>query len=94
VQQQHHLQDRHAQQQHLSPGAAVFHQAAQDQLLAEYVAAMGSPTGSGVNPYFAQHMQHVRRSHDGRSPHHMSNVVIDWNGVLSRQGSGFPTSGR
>lgn len=92
--QQQQLQDGHNHQQHLSPGAAVFHQAPHDQLLAAYVAAMGSPAASGVNPYFAQHMQHVRNSYDGRTPHHMSNVVIDWNGVLSRQGSGFPTSGR
>jgi hypothetical protein len=94
MQQQQQMQGWHAQQQSLSPAAAVFHQAAHDQLLAAYVAAMGSPTASNVNPYFAQHMQYVRNSNDGRQQHHMSNVVIDWNGVLSRQGSGFPTSGR
>jgi hypothetical protein len=93
-QQQQQMQGWHAQQQSRSPAAAVFHQAAHDQLLATYVAAMGSPTASNVNPHFAQHMQHIRNSNDGRPQHHMSNVVIDWNGVLSRQGSGFPTSGR
>jgi hypothetical protein len=93
-QQQMQMQGWHAQQQSLSPAAAVFHQEAHDQLLAAYVAAMGSPTASNVNPYFAQHMQYVRNSHDGRPQHHMSNVVIDLNGVLSRQGSGFPTSCR
>jgi hypothetical protein len=94
-QRQQRLQDWHAQQQQqFLPAAAVFHQAGHDQLLAAYVAAMGSPAGTGVNPCFAQHMQYVRNSHDGRPQHHMSNVVIDWNGVLSRQGSGFPNSGR
>lgn len=73
------------------PAANIFGAANQDQLLAAYVAMMQSAANSPV-----AHPQQVVGSNNGgnSSMAYCHTAVIDWNGLLSRQGSSIPASNR
>lgn len=78
------------------PAAGLFNLADQEQLLAAYVALMQSPNGTPRAGEQQQHQrQHVLSGNGGQpgSIGFFQPAVIDWNGVISRQGS-IATSGR